>query len=390
MTSSIKKNNKNQAGRKTRRIVRQPSRNTNAGVRRVVAPAASGAVVTTAAPKFNGGTTSCRICHRELVTGMMGSAFGAFAPSGYIINPGRSMFPWLSQIAPSFEKYEINKLTFTYMPTCSTAQIGHVRAFIDYDPLDECPASVFGFAQMEGLVYGPVWTSLSLQYRAPCRQQLFTAVTGAVEDRLADAGTLYFYNESTAGYAIGEWWVDYDVTFYKAQYNDLSPLHVAGDAIDKTITDCPGPGVDGVFTKIGTYTSILPQICPVLEELGLPYDFATHILGIPANTGKQVQRLLINVCGHEALNPAPATPQDLVRAAAVGTTATVTNIEELSYMTDTTAPDWQAQIAYDVNNNTDYVPGQVTLDFKEAGATLGIEDQVNLRTTLTRMYHEDL
>lgn len=56
------------------------------------------------------------------------------------INPGlMTTFPWLSNIAGSFDRYMFKRLVFRYKPTCPTTTTGQVVFAWDYDALDPIP-----------------------------------------------------------------------------------------------------------------------------------------------------------------------------------------------------------------------------------------------------------
>lgn len=87
-----------------------------------------------------------RVRHTEYVTGI------SIANAGFIVdgtvnsskvirlalNPGDGeTFPWLSQIAPNFEHYTINNITFSYEPTVSQYYVGALLMSPELDPRDE-------------------------------------------------------------------------------------------------------------------------------------------------------------------------------------------------------------------------------------------------------------
>lgn len=80
-----------------------------------------------------------RIQHREFVAPIMTPAAGTtFATQSYNLNPGLSRtFPWLSQVAPSFQAYQLNGCVFQYESTSSDyatgTALGDVTISSQYD-----------------------------------------------------------------------------------------------------------------------------------------------------------------------------------------------------------------------------------------------------------------
>jgi hypothetical protein len=98
------------------------------------------------------------ISHREHVMGLQSSAAGVTELDQRFINPGNpSMFPWLAQIAPSYESYLFKKLIFEYVPNCPATTAGSVVLAVDYDPRDEAEADIGYLMSMEGSMYGNCW-----------------------------------------------------------------------------------------------------------------------------------------------------------------------------------------------------------------------------------------
>jgi hypothetical protein len=353
------------------------------GVTQIVrAPAATGVVTRASQPSINNGKTF-HFQHREMITTVRAEQWGTFIPQAFIINPGRSMFPWLKQIAPSFDKYVINAMTFQYAPICATSQAGHVRMYIDYDPLDEVAPDPESFSQMEGCIAFPMWTPMQLTYRAPNRQVLYTCLEGAAEDRFADSGTLCWYCESDVARPAGEIWVSYDITFYKPQHSDLTDLRVGGDPV--VAEALPGPAAED-WSFIGNYASLVRRGVNLAKQIGIAYDQATHRLTLPAASDRREQTLLVNVRSDTPLLD-EYSAEELVRVAD-GAYLVAEPIDTMTMATDTTAAGgWTAQRAFTVRNTTSASEGAVTVDL----IANGLSALNHLETTVTAIRgHEDL
>jgi hypothetical protein len=84
------------------------------------------------------------ITNDELITNVRGS--DVFRANSLYVNPGLpASFPWLSQIAKQYEKYQFKTLYYMYKPTVSgyatAGQTGKVMLSLDYDASDNPPAS---------------------------------------------------------------------------------------------------------------------------------------------------------------------------------------------------------------------------------------------------------
>lgn len=76
---------------------------------------------------------SITIKNRELfIDSLDASALGTM----YITPTNKYMFPWLSAIAPGYERYRFKKLSFMYRSTAATTSSGLAYLAIDYDPGD--------------------------------------------------------------------------------------------------------------------------------------------------------------------------------------------------------------------------------------------------------------
>ena len=74
----------------------------------------------------------------------------------HVTNP--ELFPWLSQISRSYERYSIQSLEVEYIPSCPTTTSGMIYLAYDYDPADTDEAvNPYTLASMYGTVSGNVF-----------------------------------------------------------------------------------------------------------------------------------------------------------------------------------------------------------------------------------------
>jgi len=109
-------------------------------------------------PAPNGGTI---ITHTEYVTTISGST--TFVAGRYPINPGLTgLFPWLSTIAGSYDRYKFKALHFYYVPAVATSVSGRIALAFAFDANQTAPTNsqqIFSITPNEETTY---WSDLHL------------------------------------------------------------------------------------------------------------------------------------------------------------------------------------------------------------------------------------
>lgn len=199
------------------------------------------------APAFMSTENGMRVCHREFVTDVK-STTDFLNQFQYWINPGNDqLFPWLSQIANSFESYDLHGLVVTYKPTSGTAisstsaAMGSVILSTEYDVLkpqfgSKRDAEAYQFTTVsvpyEGMMH-PVECKPSLTVLPKKFVTSSTSPTGLASDddpRLHYHGLLQCMTagQQATGAVVGELWVSYDVTLFTPRLKpQLSALNLA-------------------------------------------------------------------------------------------------------------------------------------------------------------------
>lgn len=204
------------------------------------APAAMGSTVRTRNPNVKTSSKgSCRIVHSEYVGDIAVRDPGTFDLQ-YIfgLNPGNSaLFPWASKIAAQFDSYKINQLVFRYMPLCGTQTQGVVVMAIDYDASDAPPASLQQMLTYKGAVQTNAWKpainlSAGSDLSKAKSHYVLTGVAPANTDiKTYDIGNFYLaVNSIASSGAIGQLFVDYDITFETPQ-TELDPPSVGARGV---------------------------------------------------------------------------------------------------------------------------------------------------------------
>jgi hypothetical protein len=175
-----------------------------------------------------------------------------------VINPlNPSMFPWLSTIAGSYEKYKFRKLEFSYSPIAPTTNAGSVILAIDYDVNDSNPISKQDLMAYQESIRCPVWGSCThkcLSENLNRLNQYFCAYSivtgpGTFENRSSrqnDVGMAYFCTVATSnGNQQGELYVSYTIDLITPQLNtpDLTRYTLVRDIVT------PGVAFGNVFDE---------------------------------------------------------------------------------------------------------------------------------------------
>lgn len=174
------------------------------------------------------------IRHREYIGDVRATT--DFTVQSFLINPGLSnTFPWLAQIAPSYEQYKLRGMLFEFNSTSSDAllssatstALGTVIMMTDYDVADNPPTTKRQMLNSE-------WSSSSKPsctfiHPIECKRSLsaqnvlYTRNTLAVppgfDQRLYDFGRFNIATEGmqAAGGVLGELWVTYEIALMKQQ-----------------------------------------------------------------------------------------------------------------------------------------------------------------------------
>lgn len=194
---------------------------------------------------------SVTIRNTEYLGAVTVAAGGTFAPTGYIINPGSAAtFPWLSTLARCYEEWKPNGILFRFKTTASTnstsTNLGSIAMATEYDVYDSAPGTKVEMLQMfasttssvsQDLVFGvecdPRYNPRGIYFILPPDGTM----QGSNRDYLL--GTTYVVaNEASTAGIVGELWIDYDITFSKAQAPTTNVL--ANDQADRWYNETAG------------------------------------------------------------------------------------------------------------------------------------------------------
>lgn len=142
-----------------------------------------------------------------------------FAPIKIEFNPGLSeSFPWLSGVAPNFEKYIIHKLRLIYETAQSTFVPGMVMMAPEFNISDGLPITKTEMLEYAYAARSPVWKNFSIDISKKSimnYRDYYVRVTDVVDKKLYDPLYIIVATDavSTDLSYCGEIWVEYEVEF---------------------------------------------------------------------------------------------------------------------------------------------------------------------------------
>lgn len=153
--------------------------------------------------------------HRGLMRTIIGST--TFNCINEQVNPGKaSIFPWMSRLARSYDKYRFKKLKFIYRPVCSTTQTGVVMMSFDFDTLDSIPVTKAQQAQTLPNVESNAFAPCELKVECD-KVWRFTRQGGIADGDLKtyDLGQIVVSSAYATATLLGEVYVEYEVELEK-------------------------------------------------------------------------------------------------------------------------------------------------------------------------------
>lgn len=191
----------------------------------IAMPAGMVTAANTSQPKFNRGSKSCRIVHRELVSSILGT--DVFGLSKLSINPGLvAAFPWLASQAANWEQYSFNRLSYHFYTRVGTGVFGSLMIAPDYDAADASPLTETQLCAYEDAVEDVVWRDqeckldIAAMHSMGPRKFVRNTTVANQDIKTFDVGNLFIGTigmSALIGAICGKLWVDYDVTFFVPQ-----------------------------------------------------------------------------------------------------------------------------------------------------------------------------
>jgi len=213
------------------------------------APAHNVLFNTAQVPKFSTTHATNVIAHREYVTDIYGT--DVFTNRSYDINPSNSdLFPWLTNLAHSYQQYKLHGLIVEFKPLITdfvtSGAPGVIIMATNYDVNDQPYSSKQTMENSEfavsvkptcALVHGiecdPSQTNVPIKYvRSP---------DSSLDNPLYDWGKLQVATQGNpAGQLIGELWVSYLIEFFKPTQAPSGALELSG-SLDRNLVTAASP-----------------------------------------------------------------------------------------------------------------------------------------------------
>jgi hypothetical protein len=163
-------------------------------------------------------SSGLRIRHREFIVNIEGTATGEFTPTVYFCNPGlSSTFPWLAQQANLFQQYTVHSMVFEFITRSSTNTNGGILMAPEYDVTNPAPQDEKSMTAYQNAVSGPLWSDVKCKIDTKAfhglGSRLYTragTVTGDI--KTFDGAKLYVWASNINETALGQLWVNYDIS----------------------------------------------------------------------------------------------------------------------------------------------------------------------------------
>lgn len=192
-------------------------------------------------PSFSPLNSGIRITHREYITDILSST--AYQVRTYRLQPSiSSSFPWLSQLANSFEQYKVNGMV-VYLNTTSGNAVSSTNNALGvwgvttvYDPTRPPLANKLLAEEYVGCTSGV--PACSIMHPVECKpksdvlERYYVDYTQNVTGdslKFYDHGLINVFTQGqqAASINLGEMWIAYDITFYNPRVQPVAELNVA-------------------------------------------------------------------------------------------------------------------------------------------------------------------
>lgn len=210
----------------------------------VSAPVARATILRTTKPLITPSTGGVRVRHSEYI----GEVFGSinFNATKYTIQPGfASTFPWLSLMAPLYERYRVHKMQFMFLTEKSTATNGTVMMAVDYDVQDADPGSKTALLSYANAVRTQPWADTTFTCNVSDAQifkdrYIRSAVVSGADNKTFDIGNFFIATQGCIDASVlGELHVSYEIEFRTPQL-DLGTFASSGSNFSTSNSSATG------------------------------------------------------------------------------------------------------------------------------------------------------
>jgi len=290
MNKSRRKNNKNnrskQRWRRSRQIGRQ-SQAVSHSIRR------------------NKPLKSHRIRHSEMIGSVRHEGPGEFVKKYEVQPTNELVFPWVSRLAPLFERYIMHNFEVEYCNETSMNTSGSITIAPDYDPTDDnAELTRRKLMSFKDAITGAPFDKFTMRCTKSClkrNEPFYTRTPGKSPNlRLTDVMNVYVASTGVTTQTYGVLWAHYDIEFLIPQEanavssfygkidevsdNDVpfDPINWIGAAVQDTLSvtypteDVAVAGREIRIGEPGIYTAIFEVVADGLMSVNNPIAAATR------------------------------------------------------------------------------------------------------------------
>lgn len=171
-------------------------------------------------PKMRNNRRGVVITHSEMLNTLISSASAnTFKVVNFTVNPAKAdVFPWLSSIATSYDKYRMRKLRLTLNTVQSTNVAGKYGLGYDPDSTDDMPVDRSEVYAMYKHMESPVWQSISMDVPVSGKE-LYCNTHAVADSKLVDDGMIILFSDllSNTSVQLADVIVEYEVELLDPQ-----------------------------------------------------------------------------------------------------------------------------------------------------------------------------
>lgn len=302
-----KQQNKGAAASKSKQKVRQPKnvKQNQTGLEKV--PVAQSRRLGSIKPNISSSGMSdarIRVKHTEYITDIIGSL--AFFADKFEVNPGiAATFPWLSQLAVNYEKYQFRSLEFIYETMTGSSTNGSHIMCADFDATDATPVSKQQALANRCRSRSAPWQEdcmsldlMDLKGFGPERFVRYGAVPAGTDVKTYDVANFFSCTSGgTNGQPWGELHVRYDVELITPQMEINFPaLHSARVLGADSVADFRIYGLDPQVTGSLPVSAVSSTLTfQITGQFLIEWAFSGSTLAVPIVSGSANQRAQLNV-----------------------------------------------------------------------------------------------
>lgn len=194
------------------------------------------------------------VCHRESL-GLINSQT-QFTRTSYTLNPGLAVFPWLSRIAPAWQRYKVHGAIIEWIPRVpeiSTNAGGSVVLSTRYDLTTAAPSSIIEAEVGFGAITARPMDKMAMPIECKNSMNPTNVLNVRFGSNLPAGANAQFFDhciidvcvtgQASAGALIGEVFITYDIEFMMPTAETISNASVTSAVLYNSITTANPYGV---------------------------------------------------------------------------------------------------------------------------------------------------